>query len=106
LSRVTEARTKIQVKPPYVVLNESMIDFYKNVRDFNIKQLDRIDSDNKDNHFYEETNLLHSSAKATWIILSWSLRNFKKLASAKDDDWKEYEFRRALEKIDNLIKDI
>lgn len=103
LSRITEARTGVQVAPPYVVLDERMLHVYKKVRQYIIQEIQELSSESKKPDFYESSNLLHSSAKATGIILSWSLKNYKKLAAMKDDKWKELEFRKALDLIDGLL---
>lgn len=103
LSRITEARTKIQNDPPYVVLNEKLLPLYATIKNAIKNETKWSDFTINNSDDLEALNLIHSSAKGTAIILSWSVKNFKKLTSMKNDNWKEIEFRRSLEMIDNLV---
>jgi hypothetical protein len=105
LARITEARTTIQNSPPLVVLDEALLPFYEKIKKFmneNRPDASFISNLSKKDHL-EAINLAHPAAKATAVILSWSLRNFKKIAAMKDDAGKEVEFRRILCKLDSLI---
>ena len=106
LARITEARTKIQENPPYVLLDEGDMPMYRIIKNLigslvpkQVHQHSKLDE-------IEWVNLIHPAAKWTAIILSWSLRNLRKIASMKDDTWKEKEFRRALIKLDDVLRNL
>lgn len=103
LSRITEARTKIQTDPPYVILNEELLPLFSTIKEIIRWRMRDYDLWTSTWNYLEALHLIHPAAKGTAIIISWSLRNLKKLSAMKNDQWKEIEFRRALENIDNLL---
>jgi hypothetical protein len=104
LARITEARTNIQNDPPLVVLDIKLLPYFQAVKKFisNNRPEISIELFDKKDHL-EATNLIHPAAKATAIVLSWSIRNFKKIVAMKDDSGKELEFRRIVAQLDELL---
>ncbi len=104
LARITEARTNIQNNPPLVVLDKALIPYFQAVKKFIWENRPEVQIEwfDKKDHL-EATNLIHPAAKATAVILSWSIRNFKKIVAMKDDSGKELEFRRIVMQLDKLL---
>lgn len=102
LGRITEARTNIQNNPPYVVLEEGLVDEFLELRRLIGKMREKHKALKKDG--LEAVNLMHSKASATAIIVTGSLRNFQKLFSAINDDGKELEYKRALTHMRDVLK--
>jgi hypothetical protein len=70
LARITEARTQVQANPPYVVLDESLLDAYISVRDHINRQISQVANSGHGKDFLEASHTMHSSCKATAIIIS------------------------------------
>lgn len=104
LARITEARTSIQNEPPYVVSDSTMVDDFRAMRDMAINLRLKYGALKRSDEL-EAINLLHSKASATSVILTGSLKNFKKLLTALDDDGKETEYKKALAKVHTILSD-
>ncbi|MFO0562055.1 MAG: hypothetical protein U0269_28840 [Polyangiales bacterium] len=105
LARLTEARTEAQSDPPLCVLCEEDVASYRALRearerlfagDAEVGAATRALS-------LEAVNLSHSSAKATMVLLTGTLRNLQKLVSAIDDEGREEEYRRVLVAINDVL---
>lgn len=98
LSRLTVSKTKAQESPCLVLRNPKYIQSYKSI----LHQIKHTLSEVTDNDL-ETRNLLYPSSKASAVLITGSVKNFKKLISLKDCGGKEDEFIELLEKLENAL---
>lgn len=105
LSRITEARTAIQISPPWVALDPSMVSTTHHLRAHTLTVIQELlNKQPKISDIqYERINNLHAACKATAFLATGSLRNWQRVVSARHDTGKEHEYRNTLEKIHALL---
>lgn len=96
LSRVTEARTAIQSRPPVVVPTPDLAASYARILAFIDQEREAIEVSKGDRDRLEALNLMYPAGKATAFMVTGSLRSFQRLLTAEDDWGKEAEYRQAL----------
>lgn len=100
LARVTEARTRVQSRPPVVVPDPSLADAYAGA----LADADRrreaageaLGSVAGTRSGLEMLNLLYPAGKATAFLLTGSLRGLQKVLAARHDPGREDEYRAVL----------
>ena len=96
LSRLTVAKTKAQDNPCLILRDSKNIEAYKKVLEFT--KLHCADIEDR-----ETRNLLFSTAKASCVVLTATLKNFLTLVALKDAGGKEHELVELLLKIEKLL---
>jgi hypothetical protein len=105
LSRVTNARTAIQDKPPIVVPSIDFLPVTRRVVEATDAELAELPAPTSLDE-REARNLLYPSAKATLFLATASLRNFQKLVAQAKDTGKEREYQTALSAINLCLSTI
>lgn len=105
LSRVTNARTGIQDRPPIVVPSADLLPITRNIVEATDDALATLPAPTSLDE-REERNLLYPSAKATLFLATASLRNFQKLVAQAHDDGKEKEYQTALSAINDCLSSL
>lgn len=100
--RITEARTKTQNNPSYVVLYPELLNHFQKIQLEIEKVRSQIEVTNT--NILEWANLMHSSSKATWLLMTGSLRNFQKFVKLLEDNWKEEEMKRVVYQINDTLQ--
>lgn len=98
LSRLTVAKTKAQDSPCLVLRNPRYIQAYKSILHQTKHALAEVNDDD-----LEARNLLYPSSKASAVLITGSVKNFKKFIALKDCGGKEDEFIELLEKLENAL---
>lgn len=104
IARITEARTNVQVSPPIVIHDERFLSITQKIRDYVSKKQGQLvkPSDMSARDFYEATNSLYPSSKATGVIISLTLKNLRKFVDLLNDNGKESELKRVLASINDF----
>lgn len=99
LSKLTNARTKVQNSPPIVVRDPAHIPVMREVYDLIRDSSKQLRSGQSSPDALEAINALYPVNKATILMISGDLSNFRKLTSLRDDRGKERELRDVLNSI-------
>lgn len=92
ISKVTNARTTVQTRPPLVVSNPRHLQLARSIDEMTAKLID----DNRDANDLDELEVLNSFYpvnKATILMMSGDLSNMRKFTQMRDDKGKEKELR-------------
>jgi hypothetical protein len=92
LSKVTNARTKIQNKPPLVLSQPQHAKDFLELRNQTVRLADKLREDSSGDTL-EFANSIFPVCKATLFMLSGDLSNLRKFTQLEDDEGKERELR-------------
>lgn len=102
-SRLTVARTLSQKSPMIVVLNPEHLPLYERITAAIDAVMEEIDQGVPDKDSLESRNLMYSAAKASFVMITSSIRNFQKIMGGITDSGKEMEYRVLLESMNQNL---